>query len=127
MNIYNDIKFITEPVLEKGQYYIYVAENYPQGNIKIGRTTNIQQRLYSLSGSNGGGNKLIKAAVSEPTYLYTLEKLIHDHYKQFRVKNTEWFVNITFDEVVKYITNIFNSKEYKVCNETRRLFQSKNN
>lgn len=48
------------PVLEDGQVYIYALLNYPQGNIKIGKTTNIVQRLQSLSGSNGGSNKIIR-------------------------------------------------------------------
>lgn len=46
------------PVLEDGQIYIYVILN-SIGNIKIGKTTNILQRMQSLSGSNGGGTKNI--------------------------------------------------------------------
>ena len=48
------------PVLDDGEIYIYIMLNYPQGNIKIGQTTNIQQRLQSLSGSNNGGNHIVK-------------------------------------------------------------------
>ena len=48
MKVYNDITHVNEPLLEDGQLYIYVVENYPQGYIKIGKSTNIQQRLKSL-------------------------------------------------------------------------------
>jgi len=50
---YNISLLKSVPILEDGQMYIYVMLN-SNGNIKIGKTTNIIQRLKSLSGSNGG-------------------------------------------------------------------------
>ena len=81
MNIYYDIKEIREPKLEDGQVYIYVLENSPQHNIKIGQTTNPKQRMSSLSGSNSGGNRIERAAISPPTYLPFLEKMIIIYHK----------------------------------------------
>ena len=52
MNIYYDIKQITETPLKDNSYYLYVLENYPQKNIKIGKSRNPKQRMASLSGSN---------------------------------------------------------------------------
>lgn len=121
MKVYNDITHVNEPLLEDGQLYIYVVENYPQGYIKIGKSTNIQQRLKSLSGSNGGGNKLVKVAISNPTYLYTLERIAHDYFDKYRIKNTEWFKDITFEEAIEFIDSQFNSSSYNICNESRKM------
>ena len=64
MNIYMNLSDIQETVADENQLYIYVLQNYPQGNIKIGRTTNPAQRFRSLSGSNNGGNKILRVAIS---------------------------------------------------------------
>lgn len=119
MNIYNNITHIQEQKLEDNQYYIYVIENDAK-NIKVGITKNISQRVISLSGSNSGGNKPIRCAVSEPTYLRTLERITHDHFNKYRVKGTEWFKDIAFEDVINYIDSLFSSASYKTCNETRR-------
>ena len=110
------------PVLEDGQLYIYVMLNSPQGNIKIGRTTNIIQRLVSLSGSNGGSNKISKIYVSPPTYLYSIETTCHNHYHFARISGTEWFDGnkVDFMEVVNYVDGLFHSKGFEVCNELRK-------
>lgn len=122
MTIYENITNITEPVADTGQLYIYVLENYPQGNIKIGRTTNPQQRMRSLSGSNSGGNYIKRVAISPMTYLYTIEETCHTHYHRNRVKGTEYFKDITFEEVVSYIEELFNSPSYERCNRIRKEF-----
>ena len=121
MNIYTDIHDIKEEPLEKGQYYIYVLENTPQGTIKIGRSSNIKVRCNSLSGSNGGGNKLKKIAVSKPTYLYSLEKTLHDIYDFARIEG-EWFDGnkITFNQVVNKLESLMNSDSYELVNNIRK-------
>ena len=122
MNIYMDISAITEQETENDrQCYIYVLQNYPQGNIKIGRTRNPKQRLTSLSGSNNGGNKIIRFAISPMTYLANMEKTLHNHYNYARIDGTEYFDGnkITFEEITKYIDDIFNSSSYPVLNELR--------
>lgn len=122
MYLFEDIKDVDFPVLDNGQFYIYVLLNEPQENIKIGRTSNIQQRLTSLSGSNGGGNKIVKIAISDSTYLYTLERIIHQHFIKFRIPGTEWFDRLSFDQVVSYIDSLFQSHQYVHCNEVRKKF-----
>ena len=122
MNTYMDISAITEQETENDrQWYIYVLQNYPQGNIKIGRTRNPKQRLTSLSGSNNGGNKIIRFAISPMTYLANMEKTLHNHYNYARIDGTEYFDGnkITFEEITKYIDDIFNSSSYPVLNELR--------
>lgn len=126
MNIYYDIANITEPAVNSGQLYIYVLENYPQGNIKIGRTTNPKQRFISLSGSNNGGNKIRKVAISPVTYLYTLERICHDHFDKNRISNTEYFQDITFEEAVAFVDKLFHDKGYETCNNTRKSLYEKN-
>lgn len=127
MYLFDEVKDVNFPSLDDGQLYIYVILNEPQGNIKVGRTSNIKQRLRSLSGSNGGGNRITRIAVSDSTYLYTLEGIIHQKFSQFRVPNTEWFVgeDLCFDDVVRYVDSLFDSHEYEVCNQVRKDFVMK--
>lgn len=99
-------------------YYIYILQN-SANKIKIGRTTNFEQRLTSLSGSNGGGETIIDYYCSPPTYLHTLERVMHDKFAKYRIPNTEWFQGVEFSEVVDELKNIINSEEYKRCNELR--------
>lgn len=102
------------------EYYIYVLEN-SNGFIKIGRSHNIKQRAKSLSGSNTGGNKILRVAISEPTWIYTLETTAHEYFWKNRIKNTEWFQGITFEEAVNVIDGFFQNLSYKSCNETRKM------
>lgn len=115
------------PVLDNGQVYIYVMLNYPAKNIKIGQTTNIVQRLQSLSGSNGGGNKITILAVSDPTYVINSEKAFHEKYARYRIEGTEWFdgSKLIFEEVVSEMENQFNTKSYEVCNKLRKKLTEK--
>lgn len=115
------------PVLDDGQVYIYVMLNYPAKNIKIGQTTNIVQRLQSLSGSNGGGNKITTLAVSDSTYVINSEKAFHEKYARYRIEGTEWFdgSKLTFEEVVSEMDNQFNTKSYEVCNKLRKKLTEK--
>lgn len=130
MTIYNS-KNVMElkelPVLDNGTYYIYVMLNSPQENIKIGITTNILQRLQSLSGSNSGGNKIVKLAVSEPTYVASAEKAFHNYYDRYRIPNTEWFDGnkLNFEDVVDFIDKQFQMKSYETCNRLRKELYEK--
>lgn len=114
-------------VLEDGQIYIYVMLNYPQGNIKIGKTTNIQQRLMSLSGSNGGGNRIVKLYLSPTTWMDSIEHAFHNYYHKYRISGTEWFdgSKLNFNDVVEQVNSKFNSEEFKVCNKLRKQFIDK--
>lgn len=126
MNIYMDISDIKETIADDNQVYIYVLQNYPQGNIKIGRTTNPIQRFRSLSGSNNGGNRILRVAISPMTYLYSLETTLHTHYDRNRIPNTEYFQKLEFEDVVKYIDELFSSPSYNKCNQIRKEFYIKN-
>ena len=126
MNVYMDISDIRETVADENQLYIYVLQNYPQGNIKIGRTTNPIQRFRSLSGSNNGGNRILRVAISPMTYLYSLETSLHTHYNMNRIPNTEYFEKLSFEEVVKYVDELFNSTSYERCNKIRKEFYEQN-
>lgn len=108
------------PVLDDGQIYIYVMLNYPQGNIKIGKTTNIQQRLQSLSGSNGGGSRIIKLYCSPATWVQSVETSLHGYYHKYRIDGTEWFKDLDFNDVVIFVNSLFYMKSYNTCNEIRK-------
>ena len=109
------------PVLEDGQIYIYVILN-TLGNIKIGKTTNIYQRIQSLSGSNGGGSKIYEIYCSPSTWLQSIEGTCHNHYHFARIQGTEWFdgTKVDFKEVVDYVDGLFHTEKFKTCNELRR-------
>lgn len=119
---------IDKPPLQEGQIYVYVLLNEPQGNIKIGKTINIQQRYKSLSGSNSGGNKIVACYCSPATYITGMEKTCHNHYEWCRIKGTEWFdgSKVSFEEVVEYVDSLFKKPSYNDCNELRRrIFENK--
>ena len=107
-------------VLENGQLYIYVLLNLA-GNIKIGKTTNMAQRIQSLSGSNGGGETIVNWYCSPATWLYTIEKIAHEHFNYARLSG-EWFdgIKVSFDEAVEYVKSLFTSRDYERCNELRK-------
>ena len=112
-----DLKEI--PVLNDSQIYIYAMLNN-HGFIKIGQTTNIVQRLQSLSGSNSGGNKIIKLALSDPTYLTSAERAFHNKYNIYRIDGTEWFKGLVFEDVVQEMEKQFSTEGYKVSNALRK-------
>lgn len=117
------------PALNDGQIYIYVLKN-SVGNVKIGQTKNIKQRLTSLSGSNGGGSKVIALYYSPGTYLKSIEGTCHNHYDFARISGTEWFDGnkVDFDEVVKYVDGLFYVDSYRICNELRKaMYDNKRN
>lgn len=124
MKVFENIKDVDVKELDNGEIYIYVLKNEPQGNIKIGISKNMQQRLQSLSGSNSGGNRIVQVAVSNPTYLYSLETTAHTYFDRYRIKGTEWFKgkNVTFENAVAYIDYLFNKEEYSRCNELRKKY-----
>ena len=114
------------PILEDGQIYIYVILN-TTGNVKIGKTTNIQQRLQSLSGSNGGGSKIYAIYCSPSTWVQSIESTCHNHYHFARIHGTEWFDGrkIEFKEIVEYVDALFRTDSYKRCNELRKSIMEK--
>lgn len=107
--------------IDKNIYYIYVLEN-DAGYIKIGITHDFSKRLQSLSGSNGGGHKIMQHYVSPATYLYTLEHIFHHDFKEYRIEGTEWFKGIAFPIVVAHIERIFTSPTYLRLNLLRKKF-----
>ena len=116
------------PVLDDGRTYIYVLKN-SAGNIKIGKTTNMTQRIQSLSASNGGGYKIIEWYCSPNTWLHNIEKIAHDHFAYARMSG-EWFdgSKLSFDEVVKYVEGLFCGKDYEKCNVLRKkIIEEKRN
>lgn len=132
MKIYNSkniIELKELPALDNGSYYIYCMLNSPAHNIKIGITTNIVQRLQTLSGSNGGGNKIIKLWLSDPTFVVSAEKAFHEKFARYRIEGTEWFdgSKLTFEEVITEMENQFNTKSYKACNRIRKELAEKKN
>ena len=112
-------------VLEDGQVYIYVIRN-SANNIKIGKTTNLSQRIQSLSGSNGAGEVIVNVYCSPSTWLHNIEKIAHEHFNYARLSG-EWFdgTKTTFNDVVEYVSGLFDSRDYEPCNELRKRIMEK--
>lgn len=118
-------------ILEEPELYIYIMLN-DDGKVKIGKTKNIYQRYKSLCGSNGQGNKIIKLYVSSSTYLNTLENVMHNKFKKYRIPNTEWFYDKKdidgkelFTKAVEELQLLFSSSEYIRCNALRKQIYDK--
>lgn len=111
----------TIPVLDNGQVYIYIMLN-EAGKLKVGQTTNIYQRYLALCGSNSQGIDIVRIFCSEPTYLFSLEQVMHNKFNKYRIKNTEWFYgeDLTFEHMVEVLDSLFSSAEYVKCNELRK-------
>ena len=120
------------PILEEPKLYVYIMLN-EAGKVKIGKTKNIQQRYQSLCGSNCAGDRIIKVCVSPSSYLYTLEQLMHDKFKKYRIPSTEWFYDkdnpsgeLLFDRAVNELKLLFSSADYKKCNNLRKKLCEEN-
>jgi hypothetical protein len=116
------------PVLEDGQVYIYVLLN-SAGNIKIGKTTNMAQRIQSLSASNGAGESIVNYYCSPATWLSNIEKIAHEHFKYARMSG-EWFngKKLTYNSVVDYVSGLFVGRDYERCNQLReQIIKEKQN
>ena len=120
------------PILEEPKLYIYVMLN-DVGKVKIGKTKDIQQRYMSLCGSNSAGNKITKVCVSPSTYLYSIEKTMHNKFDRYRIPNTEWFYDPSdcngeklFSNVFNELKSLFSSESYKRCNNLRKSFNNHN-
>ena len=70
---------------------------------------------------------MIKALLINTTYLYTLEGILHNRFKKYRIEGTEWFLGeeITFEEVCNEVEKLFHADEYKKCNELRKYYTEK--
>ena len=108
------IIFETEP----GIGYVYIIEN--EMNIKIGRTSNPQNRFRQLSNSNSGGLTPLRLFVSEPMYIdKTIEHLMHQKFADHRVEG-EWFTDVEFDAVKDELIKLCTSEEFQTCNKVRK-------
>ena len=121
------------PVLDEPQTRIYIMLN-STGKIKIGKSKDIYKRYLSLSGSNSQGNEIIKVLVSPPTYLYTIETIMHEKFATYRIPNTEWFYDEDdssgdelFTAATKELRLLFSSDQYKLCNSVREEFNKMRN
>ena len=59
------------------------------------------------------------ACLEEPTYILTLEEILHTHYDYKRINGTEWFKDLDFDEVVHYVNTLLSLKSYEITTQVR--------
>lgn len=100
--------------------YVYVIDNGI--NVKIGCTSNLYNRMKSLSNSNSGGNviKEIYYSPSSPIYR-TIEKLMHEKFSKYNSVG-EWYKDISYKNVCNYLDALCNSPGFKRCSEERERF-----
>lgn len=107
------------PTLKDGLAYNYILLT-SSGNIKIGRTTNIYQRVKQLSNSNCGGYKIINYCISPPNYISRMmERIFHEKYNKYRIEG-EYFAGLDFDEVCHFFQGTFESESFKRANENKK-------
>ena len=126
INSYTNANFVNDNNFEIGNNlgYIYVLEN--DYRIKIGRTGKPGNRVKELNNSNSGGLQLKRMTVIGPMYIdKTIENLLHEKFKSNR-DNGEWFVDISYEDIVDEAINICSSDEFKKCNNVRKLFIENN-
>lgn len=111
------------PILKDGRVYIYIIEN-ASGKIKIGKTTNIHARYQALCGSNGQGIEITQIFVSPATWLHSLERIMHEKFKAYRIPDTEWFSDetLTFEMVAQELCLLFRAEDYLLCNSVRKQY-----
>lgn len=96
--------------------YVYVLYNPDSNLVKIGKTKKPLQRFRSLSNQNGSK---FQYYITEPIYIENIvEKILHNKFAMKRVKG-EWFSSVHFNEVVEFLINILNSKDFKKRNVKR--------
>ena len=112
--------------LEEPLIRIYIMLN-ESGKVKIGKTKDIYKRYQSLCGSNGQGVAIEKVCVSPQTFLFTIERIMHNKFEKYRIPNTEWFYDEEnssgeklFNDAVNELKLLFSSTEYKICNNIRK-------
>lgn len=109
------------PPLKDGRIYNYILL-FDSGNLKIGISTDVKQRIKQLSNSNSGGFKLINYNITPPNYIAsTLEKYLHYIFREYKVEG-EFFKDLDFNEVCKKCDEIMHSDEFVRCNEIRKDF-----
>lgn len=102
--------------------YVYVIDNGE--NIKVGSTTNLYDRMVSLSNSNGGGFTIKALYYSPANYIYkTLEKAMHLKLKDYQLVG-EWFNGIPFIDVCNILNDFVNSASFKRCDAIRKHYNS---
>lgn len=107
--------------ISEGQEVVYVLLN-DEGYIKIGKTSNLFNRLQSLSGSNSSGHEIVRYYSTEPMYIARLvEKVCHNKFHRYQKNNSEWFYspNLHYEDVIAYLENVVDSVDFERRNFKR--------
>ena len=126
INSYTNANYVNDNNLEIGENlgYIYILEN--EYRVKIGRTSRPGNRVKELNNSNSGGLQLKRMTVIGPMYIdKTIENLLHEKFKANK-DNGEWYINISYDEIVDTAVNLCSSDSFNKNNNIRKLFIESN-
>lgn len=126
INSYTNANYVNDNNFEIGENlgYIYILEN--EYRVKIGRTSRPGNRVKELNNSNSGGLQLKRMTVIGPMYIdKTIENLLHEKFKANK-DNGEWYINISYDEIVDTAVNLCSSDSFNKNNNIRKLFIESN-
>lgn len=126
INSYTNANYVNDNNFEIGENlgYIYILEN--EYRVKIGRTSRPGNRVKELNNSNSGGLQLKRMTVIGPMYIdKTIENLLHEKFKANK-DNGEWYINISYDEIVDTAVNLCSFDSFNKNNNIRKLFIESN-
>lgn len=126
INSYTNANYVNDNNFEIGENlgYIYILEN--EYRVKISRTSRPGNRVKELNNSNSGGLQLKRMTVIGPMYIdKTIENLLHEKFKANK-DNGEWYINISYDEIVDTAVNLCSSDSFNKNNNIRKLFIESN-
>lgn len=126
INSYTNANYVNDNNFEIGENlgYIYILEN--EYRVKIGRTSRPGNRVKELNNSNSGGLQLKRMTVIGPMYIdKTIENLLHEKFKANK-DNGEWYIDISYDEIVDTAVNLCSSDSFNKNNNIRKLFIESN-
>lgn len=94
--------------------YVYVLLN-DVGMIKIGITDNPYERFNTIQ--NASGSLITNYYLSEPIKNnYEVEQHLHKYFKKYNTV-AEWYKNISFNEVVNYVSDYIDKNGQPIIKE----------
>lgn len=90
---------------------VYIIENVDTGYIKIGKSTNIPQRIQQIESDLKAVAAMYEVKEPKIKVLYSFkestvlnEAILHKRFEEFRLPNTEWFKKP--EDLQKFLTNL---------------------
>lgn len=104
--------------------YVYVLVN-DMDMVKIGITDSPYDRFTTIQ--NASGSLIKQFYLSDPiSNNYEIEQYLHKHFKKYNTV-AEWYRNISFDNVVDFVSKYINENGNKINSATYVIVKKENN